>query len=110
MNVGVGLVRRAYVINAFFLSNYFHWLCINHHNSLDDMKRILKKLEKFKKSNKSSVTAIDTLGSSPEPVTSTSTIIRSIIDPILPVAGSPATASDQVIQAASANVSVQLST
>ena len=103
-------VRRAYIIDAFFLSDYFHWLCINHHNLLDDIKRILKKLQNLKKSNKSSLTAIDTLGSSPEPVTSTPTIITSIIDPILPVAGSPATASDQVIQAAGTNVSVQLST
>lgn len=72
------------------------------------MKRVLKKLEKFKKPKKSSLAVVDALGSSSEPATSTSMIIASAADPILSVPNSPTIASDQVIQATSVIVSVQL--
>ena len=88
MDNKVGTRRRAYVIDG---------TRIEHHNSLDDMKHILKELEKFNKSNELSLTVADALGSSPEGLGLNQQLrhqqlseVTSVIDPILPVLGTPA--------------------
>ena len=53
-----------------------------HHDSLNDMKTIFKKLKSFKKQSNSSLTITDALGTDPEPASSTSTIVKITADPM----------------------------
>src|SRR5271156_4074868 len=63
--------------------------------TFNDMNRIFKKPEKSKKPNDPSLTINDTLGSSTEPATSTSTIIANTAYPMPWVPASGASASPQ---------------
>ena len=85
------------------LHQRFESLYIEYHNPLfNNMKRLLKKLGKNKKSKNLSLATIDTLGS-----TSTSTII-STTDRMPFDSANGAIARLQVIQAAGVTVSVQI--
>jgi len=80
----------------------------NYNPLFNDMKRIFKKLRKSEKAKHPSPTIADTLGSSPEAGSSTSTIMMSTAEPMPSVPAISTATSVQVIQAAGVTVSVQL--
>ena len=78
-----------------------------HHDLLNDMKTIFKKLNKFKKQRNSPLTITDALGTDPEPASSTSTIKKITANPMPSAVCSAATAGIPVIHPSDVAVSVQ---
>ena len=104
--------RCADVIKTFLLSSptgsAAHRIPLS---TVHNMKRLLKKFDKYKKQKHPSLTSADTSGSSPEPATSTSTstIATPTVGLMPSVPDRTEILGQQVVQATSVTVSVQIS-